>query len=152
MGEVYRAHDTRLRRDVAVKLLPEHFLLDAERRTRFERETQVLVSLNHPNIAALFEIVAVPGGHALVLELVEGETLTERIARGALPVREALGIAAQIATALEAAHEQGIVHRDLKPGNVKLRLAVTPITTRDQIIVGSDPQKVLNFATDELGN
>jgi serine/threonine-protein kinase len=121
MGEVYRAHDSRLRRDVALKLLPENFLRNAERRARFERETQVLASLNHPNIAALYEIVAVPGSHALVLELVEGQTLAERIAQGALPVPEALGIAAQMAMALEAAHERGIVHRDLKSGNVKLR-------------------------------
>jgi eukaryotic-like serine/threonine-protein kinase len=121
MGEVYRARDTRLRRDVALKLLPENLLRDAERLARFERETQVLASLNHPNIAALYEIVAVPGSHALVLELVEGETLAERIAQGALPVPEALGIAAQMAVALEAAHDRGIAHRDLKPGNVKLR-------------------------------
>jgi serine/threonine-protein kinase len=121
MGEVYRAHDSRLRRDVALKLLPENFLRNAERLARFERETQVLASLSHPNIAALYEIVTVPGSHALVLELVEGETLAERIALGALPLPEALGIAAQIAMALEAAHERGIVHRDLKPGNVKLR-------------------------------
>ncbi len=121
MGEVYRAHDSRLRRDVALKLLPGNFLGDAERLARFERETQVLASLSHPNIAALYEIVAVPGSHALVMELVEGETLTERIAGGAIPVPEALGIAAQMAMALEAAHERGIVHRDLKAGNVKLR-------------------------------
>jgi hypothetical protein len=121
MGEVYRAHDSRLHRDVALKLLPENFLRDAERRARFERETQVLASLSHPNIAALYEIVAVPGSHSLVMELVEGETLAERIAPGALPVPEALGIAAQMAMALEAAHERGIVHRDLKAGNVKLR-------------------------------
>ena len=121
MGEVYRAHDSRLRRDVALKLLPENFLRDAERLARFERETQVLASLSHPNIAALYEIVAVPGSHSLVMELVEGETLAEQIAHGALPVPEALGIAAQMAMALEAAHDQGIVHRDLKPGNVKLR-------------------------------
>jgi eukaryotic-like serine/threonine-protein kinase len=121
MGEVYRAHDSRLRRDVALKLLPENFLSDAERRARFERETQVLASLSHPNIGALYEIVAVPGSHALVLELVEGETLAERMVPGALPVPEALGIAAQMAMALEAAHERGVVHRDLKAGNVKLR-------------------------------
>src|SRR6185295_17789238 len=121
MGEVYRARDSRLGREVALKLLPEQFVRDTQRLARFERETQVLASLNHPNIAALHEIVAIEGSHALVLELVEGETLSDRIARGALPVPEALGIAAQIATALDAAHERGIVHRDLKPGNVKLR-------------------------------
>jgi len=121
MGEVYRARDMRLGREVALKLLPEKFLRDPQRLARFERETQVLASLNQPNIAALHEIVSLGDSHALVLELVEGETLSERIARGALPLPEALGIAAQIATALDAAHERGIVHRDLKPGNVKLR-------------------------------
>ncbi len=121
MGEVYRARDLRLGREIALKLLPEQFVRDTQRLARFERETQVLASLNHPNIAALHEIVALEGTHALVLELVEGETLSERIARGALPLPEALGIAAQIATALDAAHERGVVHRDLKPGNVKLR-------------------------------
>jgi serine/threonine-protein kinase len=121
MGEVYRARDLRLGRDIALKLLPEKFLRDAQRLARFERETQVLASLNHPNIAALHEILVLEGSHALVLELVEGETLSERIERGAVPVPEALGIAAQICTALDAAHERGVVHRDLKPGNVKLR-------------------------------
>ena len=94
MGEVYRAHDSRLRRDVALKLLPENFLGDAERLARFERETQVLASLSHPNIAALYEIVAVRGSHALGMALVEGETLTERSAGGAIPVPGALGSAA----------------------------------------------------------
>ncbi len=121
MGEVYRARDSRLGRDVALKLLPERFLRDPQRLARFERETRVLASLNHPNIAALHEIVTVGDSHALVMELVEGDTLSERIERGALPLREALGIAAQIATALDVAHERGVVHRDLKPGNVKLR-------------------------------
>jgi eukaryotic-like serine/threonine-protein kinase len=121
MGEVYRARDSRLGREVALKLLPQSFLGNAERSHRFEREAQVLAALNHPNIAALYEVVPVPGSHALVMELVEGETLGERIARGALPASEALDIAVQIAGALEAAHEHGIVHRDLKPGNVKLR-------------------------------
>jgi serine/threonine-protein kinase len=121
MGEVYRARDLRLGREVALKLLPEQFVRDKQRLARFERETQVLASLNQPNIAALYEIVALEGSHALVLELVEGDTLSERIERGALPLSEALGVAAQIAAALEAAHERGIVHRDLKPANVKLR-------------------------------
>jgi serine/threonine-protein kinase len=121
MGEVYRAHDSRLRRDVALKLLPDGFLRDPERRARFEREAQVLASLNHPNIAALHEVIAVPGSQCLVMELVEGETLAQRIHSGGFSVPEALGIAAQVAAALEAAHEQGVVHRDLKPGNVKLR-------------------------------
>jgi hypothetical protein len=121
MGEVYRARDSRLGREVALKLLPEQFVRNAQRLARFERETQVLASLNHPNIAALHEIVMLDDSHALVLELVEGETVSERIARGALPVPETLGIAAQIAAGLDAAHERGVVHRDLKPANVKLR-------------------------------
>ena len=121
MGEVYRARDSRLGRDIALKLLPERFLRDPQRLARFERETRVLASLNHPNIAALHEIVTLGHTHALVMELVEGDTLSERIERGALPLRETLGIAAQIATALDAAHERGVVHRDLKPGNIKLR-------------------------------
>jgi eukaryotic-like serine/threonine-protein kinase len=121
MGEVYRARDSRLNREVALKLLAEDVLRDPQRRARFEREAQLLASLSHPNIAALHEIVDAPGGQFLVMELVEGQTLAECIDQGALPVPEALGIAAQVATALEAAHEQGIVHRDLKPGNVILR-------------------------------
>ena len=126
MGEVYRARDTRLNRDVALKVLPEAFLLDADRLARFEREAQVLASLNHPNIGTIYGVEEGPGeaGHpvrALVLELVEGPTLAERIAQGPIPLDEALPIARQIADALEAAHEQGIIHRDLKPANVKLR-------------------------------
>jgi serine/threonine-protein kinase len=121
MGEVWRAHDARLGRDVALKLLPESFLKDPERRARFERETRVLASLNHPNIGALYEVVALPESHVLVLELVEGQTLAERIATGPLPVPEALDIAMQMAVALEAAHELGIVHRDLKAANVRIR-------------------------------
>jgi len=121
MGEVYRARDSRLGREVALKLMPDRFLRDPQRLARFERETRVLASLNHPNIAALHEIVTLGNSHALVMELVEGETLSQRIERGALPLRETLGIATQIATALDAAHERGVVHRDLKPGNIKLR-------------------------------
>jgi serine/threonine protein kinase len=126
MGEVYRARDTRLNRAVALKVLPELFATDADRLARFEREAQVLASFNHPNIAAIHGIEEGPAeaGHpirALVLELVEGPTLTERIARGPVPLDEALPIARQIADALEAAHEHGIVHRDLKPANIKLR-------------------------------
>jgi eukaryotic-like serine/threonine-protein kinase len=111
MGEVYRARDSRLNREVALKLLAEDVLRDPQRRARFEREAQLLASLSHPNIAALHEIVDAPGGQFLVMELVEGQTLAECIDQGALPVPEALGIAAQVATALEAAHEQGIVRR-----------------------------------------
>jgi Tol biopolymer transport system component len=117
MGEVYRARDTRLNRDVAIKVLPEVFALDADRLVRFEREAQALASLNHPNIAHIHGVEA----NALVMELVEGEDLAERIARGAIPLDEALPIARQIAEALQAAHDRGIVHRDLKPANVKVR-------------------------------
>jgi hypothetical protein len=125
MGEVYRARDSRLRRDVAIKVLPAAFTADAERVARLEREARVVASLNHPNIAAIYGIEDGPaeaGRHVrgLVLELVEGETLADRIARGPIPVAEALGIARQIAEALEAAHEKGIVHRDLKPANIKV--------------------------------
>ncbi len=120
MGEVYRARDARLGRDVAVKVLPESFAKDAERLARFEREAKVLASLNHPHIAAIYGLEETDGGRALVMELVEGPTLAERIAQGPLALDEALPIARQIAEALEAAHERGIVHRDLKPANVKL--------------------------------
>ena len=122
MGEVYRARDTRLNRDVALKVLPEAFLLDADRLARFEREAQVLASLNHPNIGAIYGLEDSNGTRALVLELVEGPTLADRIARGPVPLDEALPIARQIAEALEAAHELGIIHRDLKPASIKLRL------------------------------
>src|SRR6202158_1731157 len=121
MGEVYRARDTRLDRDVAIKILPEAFATDPERLARFEREAKTLASLNHPNIAHIHGLEQTIGGRALVMELVEGEDLSQRIARGAIPLDEALPIARQIADALEAAHEQGIVHRDLKPANVKVR-------------------------------
>ena len=120
MGEVYRARDTKLGREVAIKVLPEAWAFDADRAARFEREAQVLASLNHPHIAALYGMEESGGRHFLVMELVEGETLAERLARGALPVNAALEIAHQIAEALEAAHEKGITHRDLKPANVKI--------------------------------
>ena len=120
MGEVYRARDTRLRRDVAVKILPARFADDAERLARFEREAQVLASLTHPHIAAIHGFEDHDDIHALVLEFVEGETLADRIARGPVPLDEALPVARQIAEALEAAHEHGIVHRDLKPANIKI--------------------------------
>jgi serine/threonine protein kinase len=121
MGQVYRAHDTKLQRDVALKILPDAFVHDTDRVARFTREAQVLASLNHPNIGAIYGLEDSGEVHALVLELVEGPTLAERIARGPLPLDEALPIARQIAEALEAAHEHGIVHRDLKPANIKVR-------------------------------
>lgn len=120
MGEVYRARDTRLGRDVALKILPATFANDVDRLNRFEREAQVLASLNHPHIAAIYGLEDSDTGRALVLELVEGETLADRLARGPMPIDEALPVARQIAEALEAAHEHGIVHRDLKPANIKL--------------------------------
>src|SRR5512134_3167098 len=119
MGEVYRAKDTRLGRDVAVKILPEAFAADADRLARFEREAQVLASLNHPHIAHIHGLEESGRVRGLVLELVPGETLAERLARGHVSLEEALAIARQIADALEAAHDKGIVHRDLKPANVK---------------------------------
>jgi serine/threonine-protein kinase len=116
MGEVWRATDTKLNRDVAIKILPEAFAQDADRMARFTREAQVLALLNHPNIAAIYGVEE----RALVMELVDGSTLAERIAQGAMPVEEALAVAKQIAEALEYAHERGLVHRDLKPANVKI--------------------------------
>jgi len=120
MGEVYRARDTRLGRDVALKILPEIFAADPERLARFEREAQVLAALNHPHIAAIYGLEESGGVRALVMELVEGETLADRISGQPMPVEETLTIARQIADALEAAHEQGIIHRDLKPANIKI--------------------------------
>ena len=138
MGEVYRARDTRLGRDVAIKLLPHSLVADTDRRARLEREARVLATLNHPHIGAIYGLEDIPStstgqaaGCALVLELVEGNTLAERLAPGPLPVAETLGIARQITEALEAAHEKGIVHRDLKPANISI--------TRDGVV------KVLDF-------
>ena len=121
MGEVWRATDTNLKRAVAIKVLPEAVAADRDRLARFQREAEVLAALNHPNIAHIHGLEKSGGTTALVMELVEGPTLADRIARGPLPVDEALAIAKQVAEALEAAHEQGIVHRDLKPANVKVR-------------------------------
>jgi serine/threonine protein kinase len=120
MGEVYRAHDTTLSRDVAIKILPRHFTSDAERLTRFEREARLLAALNHPHIGAIYGVVDAEGIRGLVLELVEGPTLSDRLTTGPLAVGEALRVAHQIAEALEAAHERGVVHRDLKPANIKI--------------------------------
>jgi serine/threonine protein kinase len=122
MGEVYRARDTRLVRDVAIKILPWAFANDPERLARLEREARVLAALNHPNIAAIYGLEEADGVRALVLELVEGETLADRIARGPVPLTDALKIARQIADALEAAHNRDVVHRDVKPANI----TVTP--------------------------
>jgi Tol biopolymer transport system component len=121
MGEVYRARDAKLNRDVALKVLPDAFALDADRLVRFSREAQVLAALNHPHIAAIYGFEDSGSTHALVLELVDGPTLADRIAKGPISLDEALPIAKQIAEALEAAHEQGIIHRDLKPANIKVR-------------------------------
>ena len=120
MGDVYRAKDGKLGRDVAIKVLPDEFVENEERLARFKREAKILASLNHPGIAAIHGLEECEGTHYLVLELVPGETLAEKISRGPIPVEEALEIADQITAALEEAHERGIVHRDLEPANVKL--------------------------------
>src|SRR5436190_3789194 len=138
MGEVYRARDVQLGRDVAIKVLPAAFVTDRERLARFEREARVLAALNHPHVGAIYGLEHVDGIRALVLELVEGETLADRIARGRISLSEALPIAQQIAEALEAAHEKGIVHRDLKPANIK----ITP----------SGTVKVLDFGLAKAGD
>ena len=121
MGQVYQATDTKLKRQVALKILPEAFSADPERLARFQREAEVLASLNHPGIAAIYGLEEAGDTRALVLELVEGPTLADRIKRGPIPLDEALPIAKQIAEALEAAHEAGVIHRDLKPANIKVR-------------------------------
>jgi hypothetical protein len=120
MGEVYRARDSKLKRDVAIKVLPEAFARDPERLARFEREAEVLATLNHPNIAAVYGFEESPDAKGIVLELVEGPTLADRISKGAVPIDEGLPIARQIVEAMIAAHEKGIIHRDLKPANIKV--------------------------------
>jgi serine/threonine protein kinase len=120
MGEVYRARDTRLGRDVAVKVLPQHLTEHAEVRARFEREAKTVSSLNHPHICTLFDVGREGNTDYLVMELIEGETLADRLVRGPLPVADLLRIGSEIADALDRAHAAGIVHRDLKPGNVML--------------------------------
>src|SRR6202162_125915 len=120
MGEVYRAHDTKLARDVAIKVLPANFVNDPERLSRFQREARMLAALNHANIATIYGLEQSSEVTCLVMELVSGETLAERVKAGPLPIEEALKIAVQIAEALEAAHEKSIIHRDLKPANVKV--------------------------------
>jgi serine/threonine protein kinase len=121
MGQVYRATDAKLKRQVAIKVLPPSLSVDADRLARFQREAEVLASLNHPNISTIYGLEECGPMTALVMELVEGDDLSQHIARGAMPLDEALPIAKQIAEALEAAHEQGIIHRDLKPANIKVR-------------------------------
>ena len=121
MGEVYGARDTRLQRDVAIKVLPAAFARDPDRIDRLQREAIALASLNHRNIAIIHGLEEADGIRALVLELIEGPTLADRIARGPMPLDEALGIARQIADALQTAHDRGVIHRDLKPANIKVR-------------------------------
>src|SRR5262245_11223225 len=120
MGEVYRAKDSRLERDVAIKVLPEHFAAHADRLERFRREARSLAALNHPNVAQIFGVDQVGEISFLVLELVPGQTLADRLDGGPLPIDEALNVCVQIAAGMEAAHEAGVIHRDLKPGNVML--------------------------------
>ena len=132
MGQVYRARDTKLNRYVALKVLPEAFADDADRVARFTREAKTLAALNHPHIAGIFGLEESGGVSALVMELVEGDDLSQRIVRGPIPLDEALPIAKQIAEALEGAHEQGIIHRDLKPANIKVRADGTVKTPATQ--------------------
>jgi eukaryotic-like serine/threonine-protein kinase len=141
MGEVYRARDSKLGRDVAIKILPSHFTADPERRSRFAREARLLAALNHPHIGAIYGLEETDGVAALVLELVEGPTLADRLARGRLPMSEALAIARQVAEALEAAHEKAIVHRDLKPANIVLQ----SVTNASGVPSGDLRAKVLDF-------
>src|SRR6516165_10525939 len=120
MGEVYRAHDSKLKRPVAIKILPEEIADEPERISRFEREAELLASLNHTNIATVHDFQREGQRHFLVMELIEGETLADRLKRGPLVIEEALEVARQIAEALEAAHQKGIIHRHLKPANIKI--------------------------------
>ncbi len=131
MGEVYRARDSRLKREVAVKVLPQDFVDDPQRMARFEREAELLAALNHPSVAMIYGLEESDGVRALIMELVEGPTLAERVAQGPMVIDEVLQVGRQIAEGLEYAHDRGIIHRDLKPGNVKL--------TRDGIV------KILDF-------
>jgi len=144
MGHVYRARDSKLDRDVAIKVLPEAFAHAADRLARFQREAKTLASLNHPNIAAIYGLEENGGVSALVMELVDGEDLSQRIARGAIPSDEALAIAKQIAAALEAAHEQGIIHRDLKPANIKVRADGTVKVLDFGLAKAMEPASVLS--------
>ena len=162
MGKVWRAHHSTLKRDDALKVLPDAFASDPDRLSRFQREAQILATLNHTNITRVYGVEQVEGANALVMELVEGPTLADRIAVGPIPVQEVVSIARQVADALDAAHEKGIVHRDLKPANVKLapggvvkvldfglakyvtaaaasELLTTDAHTRDGALIGTTP-------------
>ena len=155
MGEVYRARDTRLEREVAIKVLPEAFAEDEERLRRFEREAKTLATLNHPNVAQIFGVDRAGHVHFLVLELVPGETLEDRLLRGPLPVDEAIEIAREIASGLEAAHEAGVIHRDLKPANVRLtpdgHVKVLDFGLAKPMRVGEDPRSTDSVLTTESG-
>src|SRR6202140_757380 len=148
MGEVYRAHDTKLGRDVAIKVLPANFVNDPERLSRFQREARMLAALNHPNIATIYGLEQCDGVTCLVMELVSGETLAERVKAGPLGIDEALKIAVQIAEALEAAHEKSIIHRDLKPANVK----VTPEGKVKVLEFGLAKAFAGDTTTEDIGN
>ena len=160
MGEVYKAKDQKLGRDVAIKVLPEEFAKDADRVARFQREAKLLASLNHPNIAAIHGLEESDGTHFLVLELIEGDTLADRLKRGAIPVEESLKLALQIAEALEAAHENGVIHRDLKPANIKvtpdgkvkvLDFGLAKAFTGDQVEVDLSQSPTLSAAATRQG-
>jgi eukaryotic-like serine/threonine-protein kinase len=162
MGEVYRARDTKLKREVAIKILPDEFSRDPDRVTRFQREAEVLASLNHPNIAGIYDLAEANGSRFLVLELVEGETLAERIKRRPIPIDEALNIAKSICEALEAAHEKGVIHRDLKPANVKITpdgkvkvldfgLAKAMESTAESATLSNSPTMVNSMAATNAG-
>ena len=148
MGEVYRARDTKLGREVAVKVVPDPFASDSDRLARFEREAQSLAALNHPSIAQIYGFDEFAGSLALIMELVEGPTLADRIARGPVPLNDAVGIAVQIADALEAAHDHGIVHRDLKPANIKIRqdgtVKVLDFGLAKTLAAGEAPGRAIN--------
>lgn len=151
MGVVFRARDTQLQRDVALKLLPDHFASDADRLSRFQREAQLLATLNHPNIAQVYGLEESNNTRCIVMELVNGETLHERLKRGPMPIAEAVQIALQIADALEAAHERGIVHRDLKQANIKIardgRVKVLDFGLAKALDSSAAPQTISNSPT-----
>jgi serine/threonine protein kinase len=148
MGEVYRARDSRLKRDVALKVLPETFAQDPDRLARFQREAELLATSSHPNIAAIYGFEESNGGRALVLELVDAVTLADRIVSGRLPIDEAIRIALQLTEALDAAHERGIVHRDLKPANIKLTAAGVVKVLDFGLAMAMDPASSVQNAGD----